>query len=241
MVWGIPKISATLNTPAGYPDLDTIHTTIMAHIHLEDGSFTLFWVIFWWAVALAIIGTALVILRRPGKTDNRKITLAAFCTAAAFVLFQVELPIAGGVHISLTPLIGILTGPIIGLLVVFITNILSAALGHGGWSMIGANTLVNLSEVLVAYAIWRGLNPFIRNTFLRSGTATLCALILGNFVMIGIIALSGIQGVNQTLEQVLVGLFMIAAVNVGVAMIEALMTGLIVSTLAKMRPDLTES
>lgn len=119
----------------------------MAHIHLEDGSFTLFWVIFWWAVALAIIGTALFILRRYGKADNRKITIAAFCTAAAFVLFQVDIPIAGGVHISLTPLIGILTGPVIGLLIVFITNILSAAIGHGGWGLIGANTLVNFSEI----------------------------------------------------------------------------------------------
>jgi cobalt/nickel transport system permease protein len=107
--------------------------------------------------------------------------------------------------------------------------------------MIGANTLVNLSEVLVAFAIWRGLQPFIHNTFLRSGTASLCALILGNFVMIGIIALSGVQGVNQTMEQLLVGLFIIAAVNVGVAVFEALMTRLIVSSLAKMRPDLLEA
>lgn len=213
----------------------------MAHIHLEDGSFTLFWVIVWWAAALAIIGLAVFFLRRQGKTDNRRITIAAFCTAAAFVLFQVDIPIAGGVHISLTPLIGILTGPVIGLFIVFITNILSAAIGHGGWGMIGANTIVNLSEVLVAYGIWRGLKPFILNTFFRAGTATLCGLILGNFVMMGIIVISGIQGVNQSPDQIVSGLFLIAAVNTAVAVIEALMTGLIVSALGKMRPDLLDS
>jgi cobalt/nickel transport system permease protein len=213
----------------------------MAHIHLEDGSFTLFWVIVWWAVALAIIGIVVFFLRRQGKTDNRRITIAAFCTAAAFVLFQVDIPIAGGVHISLTPLIGILTGPVIGLFIVFITNILSAGIGHGGWGMIGANTIVNLSEVLVAYAIWRGLKPFFPNTFVRAGTATLCGLILGNFVMMGIIVISGIQGVNQSPEQIVSGLFLIAAVNTAVAVIEALMTGLIVSALGKMRPDLLDS
>lgn len=212
----------------------------MAHIHLADGSFTLFWVIVWWAVALAMIGAALYLLRRQRKPDNRRITTAAFCVAAAFVLSQVELPIAGGVHISLTPLIGILTGPVIGLFIVFITNILSAAIGHGGWGIIGANTLVNLSEILVAYAIWRGLRPFIENVFIRAGTATLCGLILGNFVMMGIIALSGIQGVNQSMEQVITGLFLIASVNIAVAVIEAFMTGLVVFYIGKMRPDLLD-
>jgi cobalt/nickel transport system permease protein len=212
----------------------------MAHIHLEDGSFTLFWVIVWWAVALAIIGIALYLLRRQRKPDNRRITIAAFCTAAAFVLFQVDIPIAGGVHISLTPLIGILTGPVIGLLIVFIINIFSAAIGHGGWGMIGANTLVNFSEVLIAYGIWRGLKPFIENVFVRAGAATLCGLILGNFMMIGVIVLSGIQGVNQSPQQILTGLFLIAAVNTAVAVIEALITGLVVSYIGKMRPDLLE-
>jgi len=213
----------------------------MAHIHLADGSFSLFWVIVWWALALAIIGAAILLLRRQRKPDNRRITTAGFCVAAAFVLSQIELPIAGGVHISLTPLIAILTGPVIGLFIVFITNILSAAIGHGGWSMIGANTLVNLSEVLVAFAIWRGLKPFIENIFVRAVTATLCGLILGNFVMMGIIALSGIQGVSLSMEEVITGLFLVASVNIAVAVIEAFMTGLVVYYIGKMRPDLLDS
>jgi cobalt/nickel transport system permease protein len=213
----------------------------MAHIHLEDGSFTLFWVIVWWAVALALIGTGLYLLRRQRRPDNLRITIAAFCTAAAFVLFQIEIPVAGGVHISLTPLIGILTGPVMGLLIVFIINIFSAAVGHGGWGMIGANTLVNLSEVLIAYEIWHGLKPFIGNIFFRAGTATLCGLIVGNVVMIGIIVVSGIQGVSQSPHQILTGLFFIAAINTAVAVIEAIITGLVVSYIAKMRPDIIET
>jgi cobalt/nickel transport system permease protein len=213
----------------------------MAHIHLEDGSFTLLWVIVWWAAALAGIGIALYLLRRHKKTDNRRITIAAFCTAAAFVLFQVEIPIAGGVHISLTPLIGILTGPVIGLFIVFILNILSAAIGHGGWGMIGANTLVNFSEVIVAYAIWRGMKSILPNLFARAGIATFCGLLIGNIMMMGIILTSGIQGVNQSPEQILAGLSLIAAINIAVAVLEALITGLVISTLGRMRPDLLET
>ena len=214
----------------------------MAHIHLEDGSFTLFWVIVWWAIALLIIASALYLIRRQRIADNRRITMAAFCVAAAFVLSQVELPIPGGaVHISLTPLIGILTGPVIGVLIVFVINILDAAIGHGGWGMIGANTLVGLSEVLVAYGIWRGLKPFIGNVFIRAVTATLSGLILGNFVMMGIVVLSGIQGVTQTPGQIITGLFLLASVNTAVAVIEAVITGLVVAYFAKMRPDLLDN
>lgn len=212
----------------------------MAHIHLEDGAFSPFWVIVWWAITLLIIGVALFLVRNQRKPDNRRITLAAFCVAAAFVLSQVEIPVAGGVHLSLTPLIAILTGPVIGLFVVFITNILSAAIGHGGWGMIGANTLVSLSEVLVSYAIWRGLKPFIMNMFARAVTATLSGLIIGNCVVMGIIGLSGIQGSGLSMEQVITTLFLIASINVAVAVIEALLTGLVILYIGKMRPDLVD-
>jgi cobalt/nickel transport system permease protein len=211
----------------------------MAHIHLEDGSFTLFWVIVWWAVALVIIGGALYFLRTR-KPDPRRITIAAFCTAAAFALFQVDIPIAGGVHINLTPLIGILTGPVIGSLIVLIINILSAAIGHGGWGLIGANMLVNFSEVVVAYTFWRGLKKFVPDLFSRAGIATIAGLLCGNIVMIAIILISGIQGVNQSPGQVLAGLSLIAAINMGVAVIEALLTGLVVTSIGRMRPDLLE-
>jgi len=212
----------------------------MAHIHLEDGSFTLFWVIVWWVLALAITGAAIYLLRSAKKADSRRITLAAFCTAAAFAVFQVSIPIAGGVHMSLTPLIGILTGPVYGSLIVLIINILSAAIGHGGWGMIGANMLVNVSEVFVAYAVWRALRTIVPDLFSRAGIATLAGLLCGNIVMIVIILVSGVQGVTQTPGQVLAGLSIIAAINMGIAVIEALMTGLVVSYIGRLRPDLLE-
>jgi cobalt/nickel transport system permease protein len=210
----------------------------MAHIHLEDGSFSLLFVFIWWVTALALIAIALYTLRPAQKPDQKRITLAAFCAAAAFVVFQVEIPIAGGVHISLTPLIGILAGPVLGLLIVFVTNILSAAVGHGGWGLIGANTLVNFSEALVAYGIFQGLRSLVPDLFWRAGTATLGGLLVGNCVMIGIVLISGIQGVTQSQEQILLGLSFLAAINMGVAVIEALMTGLVVAYIGKMRPDL---
>ena len=210
----------------------------MAHIHLEDGSFSLFFVLVWWTAAVILVGIAIYLMRSEKKPDRRKITLAAFCTAAAFAIFQVSLPIFGGVHLNLTPLIGILAGPAAGTLVVLIINILSSAIGHGGWGLIGANTLVNIVEVSVGYSCFRLLKSVIPDLFSRAGIATIAGLLCGNIVMILIIVISGVQGVNQTLDQILTGLSLIAAVNMGVAVIEAFVTGLIVAYIGKVRPDL---
>jgi len=210
----------------------------MAHIHLEDGAFSLTWVLVWWLLALVCIGIALWILRSKGQKDTSRITTAAFVTAAAFALFQVNIPLFGGVHLNLTPLVGILAGPVLGSLVVLVINILSAAIGHGGWGLVGANVLVNLAEVLVAFAVFRGSRTFLPDLFSRAGIATFAGLFCGNLIMIGIILLSGVQGVTQSSGQVLAGLSLIVAVNMGVAVIEALISGLMVRYIGKVRPDL---
>jgi cobalt/nickel transport system permease protein len=212
----------------------------VAHIHLEDGSFTLFWVAVWWMIALVVLAVALVWIRSAKKTDNRKLTLAAFCTAAAFAIFQVSIPLFGGVHLNLTPLIGILVGPVFGSLIVLIINILSAAIGHGGWGLIGANLIINLIEVIVAYGTWRVLKQFFQGAFIRAAIATIAGLFFGNLAMIAIILISGIQGVTQSSSQILTGLILIAGINMGVAVIEAFITGMIIAAIIKARPDMLE-
>jgi len=210
----------------------------MAHIHLEDGSFTLFWALFWWVCALVVIGGALYLLRSKKKPDARAITIAAFLTATSFALFQVSIPIFGGVHLNFTPLVGILAGPVLGPLVVFVVNILSAAIGHGGWGLIGANMLVNFSEVLAAYFTWRGMKRITSSLFSRAGVAAFAGLFCGNMAMIAIILLSGIQGATQTPLEMLGGLSLLVGINMAVAVVEAIVSGLVVAYIGKVRPDL---
>jgi len=211
----------------------------VAHIHLPDGSFTLFWALVWWICALALIGVALVWARRR-RSGTREITVAAFVTAASFAVFQVEIPLFGGVHLNLTPLIGILAGPVLGSLIVFIVNILSAATGHGGWGLIGANVLVNSSEVMTAWLLFRALGRVTPGLFTRAGIATFGGLFSGNIAMVAIILVSGIQGVTQSSVQILAGLSLLVAVNMGVAVVEAFVTGFIVEYIGKVKPDLLE-
>ena len=211
----------------------------MAHIHLPDGSFTLFWVLVWWIFTLALIGAALVWARRR-RLGTREITVAAFVTAASFAVFQVEIPFFGGVHLNLTPLTGILAGPVLGSLIIFIVNILSAATGHGGWGLIGANVLVNFSEVMTAWLVFRALKRITSSLFSRAGIATFAGLFVGNIAMVAIILVSGIQGVTQTSLQIFTGLSILVAVNMGVAVVEAFVTGFIVEYMGKVKPDLLD-
>jgi len=125
--------------------------------------------------------------------------------------------------------------------VILIINILSAALGHGGWGLIGANLLINVIEVVVAYTLFRGLKKIFSGAFARGGIATLASLFCGNLVMIAIILVSGVQGVTQSTSQMLVGLSLLAGVNMGVAIIEAVITGMIITYIIRMRPDMLES
>jgi cobalt/nickel transport system permease protein len=212
----------------------------MAHIHLPDGSFTLLWVVIWWVVTGAMIAGSLYLLRRRGSLDSRQITIAAFCTAACFAVFQVSIPLFGGVHMNLTPLVGILTGPLVGSLIVLIVNILSAGIGHGGWGMVGVNTFVNIVEVVAAYGVYRGTGRFFSGTFSRAGIATLLSLVVGSIVMIGVILISGVQGTDQTMGQTLYGLSLLTGVNLGVAVIEAFVTGYIVTYIRRVRPAMMQ-
>ena len=210
----------------------------MAHIHLPDGTFSIQWIITWWILAIIILGVCLYWLKKVKKIDNKKITLAAMLTAASFAIFQVSIPLFGGVHINLTPLIGILAGPAIGGIIVLIVNILSAAMGHGGWGMIGANLLVNMTEVTVAYGIYKALGKINLDTFSKAGIGTIIGLLFGNITMILIILISGIQGVHQDIQTTLHGISFIAAVNMGVAIIESVITGYVVSYIMRVRPDM---
>src|SRR5665647_1406668 len=208
----------------------------MAHIHLPDGVFSLQWVIVWWALALIVLAIALLVTRRQTIATQRIVT-AALLAATSFAIFQVNIPFAGGVHMNLTPLIGILAGPAIGSLVVLVVNILSAAIGHGGWGLIGANTLVNVSEVASAYYLFYYVTRRFE-LFTRGAVAAFGGLLVGNVLSVLIIVISGIQGSTLSGSALLVFTLQVPLLNLVVAVGEAILTGFVVEYLGKVRRDL---
>lgn len=208
----------------------------MAHIHLPDGVFSLQWVIVWWALALIVLAIALLVARRQTIATQRIVT-AALLAATSFAIFQVNIPFAGGVHMNLTPLIGILAGPAIGSLVVLVVNILSAAIGHGGWGLIGANILVNVSEVASAYYLFYYATRRFE-LFTRGAVAAFGGLLVGNVLSVLIIVISGIQGSTLSGSALLVFTLQVPLLNLVVAVGEAIVTGFVVEYLGRVRPDM---
>ncbi|MCU0859512.1 MAG: energy-coupling factor ABC transporter permease [Thermoplasmata archaeon] len=210
----------------------------MAHIHLEDGAFSPFWVIVWSLAAAGVISLALLSLGK-GKVSPRKLAIAAMCTAVGFAVFQVSIPIFGGIHLNLTPMIGILAGPGLGSLSVLIINIFSAAVGHGGWGMIGANTLVNVTEVLVAYYVYRLMRRSMKvDRFLSGLTSGVVALTLSALLIIAIVVVSGVQDSASTAEETAGNMLLIGVANIVAGVIEGLITGYVVAFIGRTRPDL---
>lgn len=212
----------------------------MAHIHLEDGAFTILWVLVWTLIAAALLSLPLIRLR--GRNiPTRKLAIAAMCVAVGFAIFQVEIPIFGGLHINLTPLIGILTGPALGGLSVLVINIFSAAVGHGGWGMVGANTIVNLAEVFIGFYMYRFLRTRVDlNRFTAGFSAAFIALLISAFIVVGIVTASEIQDSTQTREETFRNLLVLAAANIFAGAVEGVVTGYVVTYIGKIRPDLLE-
>jgi cobalt/nickel transport system permease protein len=209
----------------------------MAHIHLGEGSFPLWALALWTALGVGLIGTVVYRVRK-GGIETHQIALAGIGAAASFAIFQLNIPVWGGIHMNLTGLVGILAGPLLGALIALVVNVFSAALGHGAVGLIGANTLVNATEAIVAYYAFRALWGMDWDVFPASASAATLGLSAGAVLMGAIIVVSGVNGSALPRSDLTVAVAGLVGLNLGVAVVEGLLTGFVVQFLASVRPDL---
>ena len=210
----------------------------MAHVHLEDGALSPAWALFWWAVATAIIALALYLMKRE-RVPVRKLTIGAMCAAVGIAAFMITIPVFGGVHLNLTPLIGILAGPAVGSISVLVMNLFGAAVGHGGWGVIGVNVVVNMVEVMIGYYAYKNLRGRLRiRRFVSGFSATTVALVTTAVVVVALIAVAGIQESHLEEEETAHNMALIAVANVVMGVIEGFITGYIIVFIGNVRPDL---
>ena len=214
-----------------------IGNLVMAHIHLGEGSFPLWALVLWSFLGAGLIGTAVYRIRK-GGIKTHQIALAGIGAAASFAIFQLNIPVWGGIHMNLTGLVGILAGPLLGALIAFVVNIFSAALGHGAVGLLGANTLVNATEAIVAYYAFKTLMGMDWDVFPASASAATIGLSAGAVLMGAIIVISGVNGSALPRGDLTIAVAGLVGLNLGVAVIEGILTGFIVQFLASVRPDL---
>ncbi len=155
----------------------------MSHIHIPDGIIPSIW----WVTGYILTAVMLFVLIRKIKDKDmgRKIPLAGM--SAAIMLLGMSIPLGFlPLHFSLAVLIGILVGPSIGVLVIFTVNVILALFGHGGITIVGINTLVIGTEVIIGYYIFKNLARSFTATK-AAAVATVIALLVSLTMMVGIV------------------------------------------------------
>ncbi|MHB0869928.1 MAG: energy-coupling factor ABC transporter permease [Chloroflexota bacterium] len=165
----------------------------MSHMHIPDGVMPLWLVAAGWALTAALLVVAVRALQPP--TVGRRLPLLGVMSALMLVGMSLELvPI--GYHLNLTVIGGILLGPALGFIAVFLVNLTLALFGHGGITVVGLNSLVAGIEVVLGYYLFHGFltlwggGPRVS---WEAGAATFLALVVGSLLMIGIVGLSNVN------------------------------------------------
>ncbi|RDZ33993.1 MULTISPECIES: energy-coupling factor ABC transporter permease [unclassified Haloferax] len=186
------------------------------------GGLTAFLIV-WWIGAMMTQPSYLV----PGPVASVRAFVDLFATSTAIVV-----PVLGSEMVLPTGLAH-LAG-----LIALVVNIFSAALGHGAVGLLGANTLVNATEAIVAYYAFKALMGMDWDVFPASASAATLGLSAGAVLMGAIIVISGVNGSALPRGDLTIAVAGLVGLNLGVAVIEGILTGFVVQFLASVRPDL---
>jgi len=162
----------------------------MSHLHIPDGVLPLWLWASGWVAALAIVYVAGKFSERADV--RRKVPLLAVVSALMLIAMSSEIvPIA--YHINLTIVGGVLLGPALSVIAAFIAEVVLAMLGHGGVTVLGLNTLIIATEMVVGGALFRLVVRLIgrRHVGWSAAVTTVLTLALTTTMMVGIVAIGG--------------------------------------------------
>ncbi len=222
----------------------------MTHMHIPDGILPAWLWISGFGLMAVFLAVALFRLRAMDR--RRNIPLLGAVAAAMLVAMSLEiLPIA--YHVNLSVVAGILLGPSLGFLAVFIVNLMLALMGHGGITVIGLNSLLLGTEVVLGHTLFFFL-PARMRVFWRAAVATVLALCVASVLLIAIVGASHVDigrfeeghgHEHEHAEPALPGsasvtTFAVMVLSLGSLgwMLEAAITGAIIRFIAQVKPDL---
>ncbi len=227
----------------------------MSHLHIPDGVLAPMWLLGGFGATAVVLFFATAWLK--GEGGQRRLPRLGVVTA--FMLLAMSIPLGFlPAHLNLTVLAGMLLGPWLGVMAVFVANLFLALVGHGGLSVLGLNTMVLGSEVVVGYYLFRLLRSRIHLVG-AAALATCLTLTLSLGLMFGVVALSGENPVlfleEEEVEWLAIGTaagtdgilsmtrFIRLVLPIGLVgmVLETVVIALIIRYLHRVRPDLVES
>ena len=189
---------------------------------------------------LSAAGIALAARRARIELPARRVPLMGLAAAFVFAAQMLNFPVAGGTsgHLIGAVLCSVLLGPSAAVLVVSSVLIVQClAFGDGGVLALGAN-IFNMAIVssVGGYAIYRGLHrlfPGPRGRLLAVAVASWVATVVAAVVCAGQLALSGTVPWSVALPAM-------AYVHMLIGVGEAIITTLVIATIAQTRPELLD-
>lgn len=168
----------------------------MSHLHLVDGVISPVWWILGHVISLAILLLAVAKVKK--EELAQKVPFIGVLSALMLITMSVPLGFLP-FHLNLTVLAGILAGPWIGFIAVFIVNLILAFIGHGGITVVGLNTLIIGMEVVVGYFLFKTVAKYLKPVKAVVVTVMVTLLISTSF-MGGVVALTN-AGMEHMLPQ----------------------------------------
>lgn len=213
----------------------------MSHIHIPDGILPAWLWVSGWVLTLAIVFAA---GRFAERTDvRRKVPLLAVVSALMLVAMSSEIvPLA--YHVNLTVIAGVLLGPVLSVIAAFIVEVVLAMLGHGGVTVLGLNTLMIATEMVLGWALFRGLVAVLSRRWVRvaTGIATALTLATTTTLLVGLVALAGEGAAAAAGEQPSLSVARFAAMVYTLGplgwVLEALISAWVLGYVARVRPGL---
>jgi cobalt/nickel transport system permease protein len=181
-------------------------------------------------------------LHQVGKRlEEKTIPLMGVLSAYVFAAQLVNLPIGGGVsaHFLGGALVGILLGPWSGLTVMTVVLVVQCFLFQdGGLAALGANVFnMGILGSFAAYGVACGLRkvapPGLRSLFWSGFTAAWLTIILSALSCASFLSLSGVVPWSFSIP-------LIGGVHAILGIFEGLVTGTVLVSIARIRPDLLE-
>lgn len=164
----------------------------MSHLHIPDG------VLPGWLVLAGWVFTALILafsIYRVRNTElKRKIPLIGIISALMIVCMTIPIiPVA--YHINLSVVAGIILGPAVAFISIFIVDLIIAMFGHGGITVVGLNTVVVGAEAFIGFYLFQLFMALMgRDSIMwSSGLAAVISLILSTSILIGVVYTSQIN------------------------------------------------
>ena len=169
----------------------------MSHIHIPDGILPLWILILGWLLTSLFLFLS---LKRIKKEDvSQKLPYVGMVSALMIIAMMIELvPIA--YHLNFSVLAGIILGPSLAFISVFIVDMIIAMFGHGGITVVGLNSLVIGLEAVSGFYLFNIFLSIFKNRnsrFYSAIIATICGLILSTILMIGFISVTNVPVLNK--------------------------------------------